>query len=124
MQFEDQVRSGEMSWPDLMKLTYQDDALKESELQKIKANLGKTKEMDSSMASLYTRASRLPAKEYLDLLDVANPSEKAALVPLTLQVQRKYLTKAKKDMTPQERQQDPVFQKLLHLVPQAPTQQQ
>ena len=124
MQFEDQVRSGEMSWPDLMKLTYQDDALKESELQKIKANLSKTKEMDSSMASLYTRASRLPAKEYLDLLDVANPSEKAALVPLTLQVQRKYLTKAKKDMTPQERQQDPVFQKLLHLVPQAPTQQQ
>lgn len=124
IQFEDQVRAGEMSYPDLMKLTYSTDQLKESELQKIQKNLKATHEMPSDMASLYTRASRLPAKEYLDLLNVANPSEKAALVPLTIQVQRRYLTKAKKEMTPQERAQDHVFQKLLHMVQQPPPQQQ
>jgi len=118
MDMEDRVRTGDMTYPDLMKLTYETDQLKESELKKIQQNLSKTKGMDSSMASLYTRASRLPAAEYLKLLDQANISEKAALVPLTLQVQRKYLTKAKKDMTPEERMKDPVFQTLLRLVPQ------
>jgi hypothetical protein len=117
MQLEDQVRSGDLSWPDLMKLTYETDQLKESELKHIQQNLQKTKGLDSSMASLYTRASRLPAKEYLQLLDVTNPSEKTALVPLTIQVQRRYLTKAKKDETPEERQRDPVFQRLLRTIP-------
>jgi hypothetical protein len=117
MQLEDQVRAGDLSWPDLMKLTYETDQLKESELKHIQQNLQKTKGLDSSMASLYTRASRLPAKEYLQLLDTANPSEKTALVPLTIQVQRKYLTKAKKDETPEERQRDPVFQRLLRTIP-------
>jgi len=120
MQFEDQARTGELSWPDLMKMTYQDDALKESELKKIQQNLQKTKGMDSTLASLYTRASRLPAKEYLDLYDQMNPTEKTALIPLTQQVQRRYLTKAKKDMTPQERAQDPTFQRLLRMVQQPP----
>ena len=117
MDMEDRVRTGEMSFPDLLKLTYQTDQLTEAELKKIQTNLQKTKGMDSSMASLYTRASRLPAKEYLQLLDTANPSEKTALVPLTIQVQRKYLTKAKKEMTPEERQRDPVFQRLLRTIP-------
>ena len=117
IQFEDQARAGELSWPELMKMTFSTDQLKESELKQIQNNVKKTQGMDPSMASLYTRASRLPAKEYLDLLNVANPAEKAALAPLTIQVQKKYLTKAKKDMTPEERQRDPVFQKLLNMIP-------
>ena len=117
MEFEDAARRGEMSMPDLMRLTYQTDQLKETELKKIQNNLKHTEGMSSDMASLYTRASRLPAKEYLDLLDQANASEKAALARLTLQVQKKYLTKAKRDLTPHERENDPVFQRLLKMVP-------
>lgn len=122
MEMEDSVRSGQMSWPDLMKLTYSTDQLKESELKKIETNLKATHKMSSDMAVLYTRASRLPAKEYLDLLSVSNPAEKSALFPLTIQVQKRYLTKAKKEETPEERAKDPVFQKLLNMAPQVPNQ--
>ena len=125
MQFEDAVRSGEMSWPDLMKLTYQTDQLSESELKKIETNMKATKGLDPGMASLYTRASRLPAKEYLDLYDTMNSSEKSALTRLTIQVQKRYLNKAKKDETPEDRAKDPVFQRFLTMIPQrAPTQEQ
>jgi len=122
MNFEDKVRSGEMPLSDLMRLTYQTDQLKESELKKIETNLKATKGMDSSMASMYTRASRLPATQYLQLYDQMNSSERAAMVPLTLSVRRKYLNKAKKDMTPTERAQDPTFNRLLNMVPNQPTE--
>lgn len=117
IQLEDQVRAGELSWPDLYKLTYQTDQLKESELKKIQENVKATHGMEAGMASLFSRASRLPAKEYLDLLDVTNPAERAALVPLTIKVQKRYLTKAKKEETPEERQRDPVFQRFLRMIP-------
>ena len=117
IQLEDQVRAGEMSWPDVYKLAYQTDQISESELKKIQENVKATHGMDASMASLFSRASRLPAKEYLDLLDVSNPSERAALVPLTIKVQKRYLTKAKKEETPEERAKDPVFQRLLRMIP-------
>ena len=114
-----QAAGVEMSYPDLMKMTYQTDQIKESELKKITDNLKKTQGMPAPMASLYSRASRLPAKEYLQLLDVSNPAERAALVPLTIQVQKRYLAKAKKDETPDERQRDPVFQRFLNMIPRS-----
>jgi hypothetical protein len=123
MGFEDDIRSGRMSWPDLMKLTYETDQLHESELKKIQKNIKQTQGLSSDMASLYTRASRLPAKEFLSLWDTANPRERTALIPLMTQVQRRYLNKAKKDETPQERQRDPVFQRLLSMIPQTSQQQ-
>ena len=126
MDLEDQVRAGEVSWPDIVKLAYNTDQLRESELHKIQQNLQKTKGMDSSMASLYTRASRLPAKEYMDLFDTMNPREKTALLPLTQQVMKRYTTKAVKDMTPTERAKDPVLQRILNMMHPSgpPTQEQ
>jgi hypothetical protein len=123
MQLEDSVRSGQMSWPDLMKLTYQTDQIKESELKTIQNNVKKTQGMAPDMASLYTRASRLPAKEFLQVWDDASPREKSALAPLMSQTQKKYLNKAKKDETPQERQRDPIFQRLLQMIPGQTVQQ-
>jgi hypothetical protein len=124
IQLEDQARAGEVSWPDLMKLTYETDQLHESELKQIQNNVKKTQGMTPDMAALYTRSSRLPAKEFLDVWDQSNPREKAALAPLMSQVQRRYLNKAKKDMTPTERAKDPVFQRLLNMIPQSPQTQQ
>jgi hypothetical protein len=118
IQLEDQVRAGELPWSNLIQLTYQTDQLKESELKKIQNNIKTTQGMDASMASLYARASRLPASEYLQLLDMANPSERASLLTLTIKVRERYLTKAKKNETPQERAQDPVFQRFLTMIPQ------
>ena len=124
IQLEDQARAGEISWPDLYKLAYQTDQISESELKKIQENVKATHGMDASMASLFSRASRLPAKEFLDLWDVTNPSERAALAPLVSKVQKRYLTKAKKEMTPEERAKDPVFQRLVRMIPPSPVQQQ
>jgi hypothetical protein len=113
---EDQVRAGEVSWPDVVKLTYNTGQLKESEMKRMQQNLQHTKGMDSTMASLYTRASRLPATEYLQLMEQMNPSEKTALLPLTQQVMKKYTSKAMKSMTPQERSQDPTLQRILNMM--------
>jgi hypothetical protein len=122
MQFEDDLRTGRMAWPDMVKLAYESDQISEGDLKKIQNNIKKTQGLDPTMASLYTRASRLPAKEYLGLLDTMNPQEKAALATLTLQVQKKYLNKAKKEETPEERAKDPVFQRFLRMIPQTPMQ--
>jgi hypothetical protein len=116
MDLEDSVRSGETSWPELVKLAYNTDQLKESELKKIQLNLTKTKGMDSTMASLYTRASRLPAAEFFKLFDTMNNSEKTALIPLTQQVMKRYTAKAMKDMTPSERAKDPTLQRILNMM--------
>lgn len=116
MNLEDQVRAGEVSWPDVVKLTYNTGQLKESEMKRMQQNLQHTKGMDSTMASLYTRASRLPATEYLQLMDQMNPLEKTALLPLTQQVMKKYTSKAMKSMTPQERSQDPTLQRILNMM--------
>jgi hypothetical protein len=118
MQLEDQLRSGQITWPDLVKLTYQTDQLKESELKQIQNNFKKTQGIPPDMASLYTRAARLPAAEYLKLYDVLNPQEKAALATLTLQVQKRYLNKVKKEMTPAERAKDPTFNRFMRMIPQ------
>jgi small-conductance mechanosensitive channel len=118
----DQVRSGELPWSDLVKLTYQTDQLKESELKHIQNNIKATQGMPTDVARLYSRAARLPAKEFLDVWDTANTTEQRALQPLLFQVQKKYLNKAKKDMTPVERQQDPTFQRFLNMVGSPPQQ--
>jgi hypothetical protein len=117
LRIEDQVRAGELSWPDLYKLTYQTDQLRESELKKIQDNVKSTQGKTPDIALLYSRASRLPATQYLQMLDLANPSEKAALIPLTIKTQKRYLTKAKKEETPEERSKDPVFQKFIRMIP-------
>jgi len=126
MQLEDRLRSGDVSWPDLVKMVYTTDQLKESELKKIQNNYKATQNMPADVAHLYSRAARLPAKEFLDVWDTANLTEQKALYPLMLQTQKKYLRKATKDMTPAERQADPTFQRLLKMAmgsPQVQTSQ-
>lgn len=120
---EDGVRSGKVSWPELYQMTYQTNQLHESELKKIQQVVKNTKEMDPSTATLYSRASRLPAKEYFDLYGQMNPSERIALIPLTKQVMRKYLSKSQKDMTPQERATDPLVNRIVRMLPQLEAQQ-
>ena len=80
IQLEDQARAGEISWPDLYKLAYQTDQISESELKKIQENVKATHGMELQWPP-YFRGHRLPAKEFLDLWDVTNPSERAALAP-------------------------------------------
>jgi hypothetical protein len=115
MEFEDKLRSGQLSWPDVYKM-YASGELHQDEMKKIQENAKRTKDMDSALASLYTRASRLPGPEFLQLYDTLNSSEKAALVPLTLQVRKRYIAKAMKNLRPEERLKDPTFMRFLNMV--------
>jgi hypothetical protein len=122
-QLGDKVRSGEMPWADLVKLTYSTNQLTEAELRKIQNNIKATHGMPTDIARLYTRASHLPAKEFLEVWDTANLTEQRALQPLLFQNQKKYLRKSAKDLTPEQRQQDPVFQRFLNMIAkETPTQ--
>jgi hypothetical protein len=123
MQLGDRLRSGDVSWPDLVKMTYGTSQLTEAELKKIQNNYKATQNLPADIAHMYTRASHLPAKEFLDVWDTANITEQKALHPLLLQAQKRYLRKAAKDMTPDQRQQDPVFQRLLKMAMGAPAEQ-
>ena len=123
LRIEDGVREGDVTMPELYKMTYQDDAIKESELKKIINNYKQTRGMDAGTASLYARASRLPAQEFFSLYDQMNPAEKTALLPLTKQVMRKYINKMSKDLTPDERAKDPTFQRIMRMLPQMETAQ-
>jgi hypothetical protein len=115
MGFEDKIRAGEMSLQDIYKM-YAAGQLHEDDLRKISENVKKTKDMDPAIASLYTRASRLPGPEFLQLYDEMNPAEKTALLPLTLQVRKRYIAKAMKDLRPEERLKDPTFMRFLNMV--------
>jgi hypothetical protein len=115
MEFEDKIRAGEMSLPDIYRM-YAAGELHEDDLKKVTTNIKDTKDLDPGMASLYSRASRLPGPEYLKLYDEMNNSEKAALSKLTLQVRKRYIAKAMKDLRPDERLKDPTFMRFLNMV--------
>jgi len=115
MEFEDKVRSGEMSLPDIYKM-YAAGQLHTDDLKKLTENIKKTRDLPAPLASLYTRASRLPGPEYLQLYDQMNPSERTALLPLTLQVRKKYIAQAMKNLRPEERLKDPTFMRFLNMV--------
>jgi hypothetical protein len=117
MDWEDKIRGGEMTMPEIYQM-YAAGQLHENELKKITENAKQTRDMSSPLASLYVRASRLPAPQYLQVFDTMNTSEKTALLPLTLKVRKQYIAKAMKEERPEERLKDPTFLRLLNLVPE------
>lgn len=118
----DRLRSGDVTWPDLVKMTYGTSQLTEPELKRMQNNFKATQNMPADIAHLYSRASHLPAKEFLDVWDTSNITEQKALQPLLVQAQKRYLRKAAKELTPQQREQDPTFQRLLKMAMGTPGQ--
>jgi hypothetical protein len=122
MDLEDQVRAGEVSWPDVYRLAYQTDQITPAELKKIQNNVKATEGMDPQMSLLYSRMARLPAPEFLQVWDQLGITEKGRLVPLARKVFLRYINKSKKDMTPIERQKDPTFARIMRVLPEAEQQ--
>jgi hypothetical protein len=111
MQFEDNLRQGTMTMPQLNGLVI-NGQLPQADAKKITENLRVTQKLTPDQASLYTRASRLPAKELLDVYDLSTDTEKQALIPLVLKARRTYTKRAMSDETPVERMRDPVLRRL------------
>lgn len=119
MKFEDDLRAGKTTLPEIHELAI-NGSLPPEDVKKIAQNYAKTKDMNGDLASLYTRASRLPAKDLLDVFDAGTPSEKTALLPLVKTARRKYVANAMKTMQPSERVKDPVLQRFVKMYPGEP----
>ena len=109
--WEDKLRAGEIGWQDVSRM-HDMSQISTQEFSRIQKNFKETKGMDPSMAKLYTRAARLPAPQYFEVYEQMGEKEKEALRPLTDQVIRKYMTKQRKNLTPAELMQDPLYQRL------------
>lgn len=119
MKFEDDLRAGKTTMLEIHELAI-NGSLPQEDVKKITQNYAKTKDMNGDLASLYTRASRLPAKDLLDVFDAGTPSEKTALLPLVKTARRKYVANAMKTMQPVERVKDPVLQRFVKMYPGEP----
>jgi hypothetical protein len=111
MQFEDSMRQGTMTNQQLNGLVI-NGQLPQADAKKIIENLRVTQKLTPDQSSLYTRASRLPAKELLDVYDLSTDTEKQALTPLVLKARRTYTKRAMSNETPVERMRDPVLRRL------------
>ena len=79
LHLEDQLRAGEISMADITP-TVQSGDLSVQDFHKISQNFKKTYQMSQPMARLYVRASSLPLKDFLQIWDVATPSERVTLI--------------------------------------------
>lgn len=118
MEFEDRVRSGKMPITDIHTMVEQ-GSMPVKDAKTIMQNVKETQGMDPELARLYSRASRLPMRDFLQVYDLADNDEKMSLVKLLLKKKAAYFKTAAKDLTPQERQSDPTYQRLRKLFPQS-----
>lgn len=114
---EDSIRSGTMTKDDLHDAKDFGDLTKE-EHKKILDNLKLTQGLDPETARLVSRVSRLPVDDALKIWDAATPREKASLSKVMVQKKNRYVMKANKEMSPQQRFNDPVFRRIRLLFPQ------
>lgn len=117
IKYEDDLRSGEMTMQDLSKL-YDSGQIDRKEATDIKKNLEQTREMPADMASLYIRASRLSAPEFLQVWDLSTNEEKAKLSKLLIKKRVAYFKKANTEMSNEERANDPTYKRLRQMFPQ------
>lgn len=109
--FEDEVRSGRMSLSNLEDAKDFGD-LKPDEFKDIRKNIKLTAGMDPETARMVSRVSRLDMPGALQVWDAATPRERAALSRTMIAKKQRYVSKAEKDMTPQERLADPTFRRI------------
>lgn len=119
MHFEDEIRAHRMPMQAIYQLVHTGQ-LPEAEAKKIEKNLKDTEGMPADVARFYTQAKRAPMREFLSIWDASTANEKAMLAKLLLLKRKNYFTKARMDMTPNERLADPVYRRLMDMFPNQP----
>jgi len=117
--WEDRLRSGEITpekWYEQVA-----GVLPPKEIKQILHDYEQTRGMDADVARLYMQSSRLPMRQFMEIWDLATSDEKVALTPLMLKKKNEYFKKAFTDMTPAERANDPIFNRLKRLFAVHPT---
>jgi hypothetical protein len=111
MDLENQLRTNQITHQQVQDL-YIDGHITQAEKSKIDKNFTQTRGLPADQAQLLIRASRLDAPSLLKLWDVATPTEKAVLAKTMSTAKTRYITKAVKELTPQQRQDDPTIKRL------------
>lgn len=111
MSIEDQLRTGQITHQQVQDM-YIDGHITQAEKGKIDKNFTQTRGLPADQAQLLIRASRLAAPDLLKLWDAATPTEKVVLSKTMSTAKNKYINKAVKDMTPEQRQNDPTIKRL------------
>jgi hypothetical protein len=114
LNLEDEVRSGKLSLQELQPLRASGQ-LSEADWKRILNNYQKTRGMEADKARLYTRASRAPAADLLQIYDAATEDEKQTLLPLLKAQGTRYIRSSLKDKTASERMADPVLARYMKL---------
>jgi hypothetical protein len=109
---EDLLRAGTIGVSDLQPLRASGQ-LPEADYKKLIQNYSKTRGMSTEMASLYTRASRAPAADLLNIYDAGTRQEKQTLLPLLRTAGARYVKKQMTEATPTERMADPVLRRYM-----------
>lgn len=116
MQMEDALRSGQIKPQDLND-AIEHQTISIDDAKQIWTNYKETRQgvdgkpMDKYTARLYTRATRLPMKEFFKVWDIATPQERKALLPLLEKKGKAYMKKAQGSMVQGERDKDVTYQR-------------
>lgn len=116
MQLEDSLRAGKITPSDVSQLVIAGQ-MPQSDAKQMLSNYQKTKDMAPDIAALYTRASRLPTKDILQVYEMGTQPEKEALAPLVQKSAAAYVKNSLSKMTPQERLADPTLRKVMTMMP-------
>jgi hypothetical protein len=113
---EDSLRHGEIKPEDVFQAV-ESGSLSLKEGKQVMEAQKETHQMDPELANLYTRAKRLPLRDFMQVWALADNNEKGAIAPLLLKKKQAYMKKAIKEMTPQERAEDPTYNQMRSMFP-------
>lgn len=113
LKLEDGVLKGETQWSEVQQMV-EDGRLAPDDATAIKkaVETAKSKNIPPESMQLYTRVSRLPVREALETYDKGTNGEKELLLPLVERKAQAYYKKARKSMSPQERNSDETYKLL------------
>jgi len=106
--FEDDLRSGRMTFSQLEDLK-DFSTLPHDEIKKIKDNVKMTAGMDPQTARMVSTVNRMDMADALQVWELATPRERTAMTKVMTGKKKRYMQKAYKDMSPEERAKDPTF---------------
>jgi hypothetical protein len=105
---EDQIRAGEVPMTEINRM-FDEGLISANDARDMQRRIQQTRDMDPDTARLYSRAARLPLKQFLEVYDLGTTQEKGALIQLLKSKKNAYLKRAAKDMTADERANDPTY---------------
>lgn len=118
MKLEESLRSGEITPSDISQLVLS-GKMPQADAKKVMTNIQKTQGLSPELASLYTKASRLPTKDLLDVYTAGTQEERKVLAPLVQKSGMNYAKSVMTKLTPEERLQDPTLKRVMAMMPSA-----